>query len=183
MELRDREFFVYRIALGYTKYQVEDICLYIHEPILEELEQAQEVYLVSYQEAVVENVYTDQDILEIMRDKIDGGRIISIDLFSMEQLGKDTYLSDDIGGFALLWSRFAKRLRGSRAPKLLLSFTDLILRCMDIITVHLDASSVDLVDLHVKPSLHEYSPGQWEAAEEIEAIGYQQTKARLTDWE
>ena len=69
MELRDREFFVYRIALGYTKYQVEDICLYIHEPILEELEQAQEVYLVSYQEAVVENVYTDQDILEIMRDK------------------------------------------------------------------------------------------------------------------
>ena len=131
----------------------------------------------------VDGCVASNNPVQIMRDKIDGGRVISIDLFSMEQLGKDTYLSDDIGGFALLWSRFAKRLRGSRAPKLLLSFTDLILRCMDIITVHLDASSVDLVDLHVKPSLHEYSPGQWEAAEEIEAIGYQQTKARLTDWE
>lgn len=70
MELRDREFLVYRIGLGYMKYEAEDLILYIHEPTLEELYQAQEMYMKSYQEALFDNrIYTDEEMLEIMKDK------------------------------------------------------------------------------------------------------------------
>lgn len=69
MELRDREFFTYRIGLGYIKYEEKDIILYIHEPTLEELYDAQEQYRKAYQDAIFNKIYTDEEMLEIMRDK------------------------------------------------------------------------------------------------------------------
>lgn len=69
MELRDREFLIYRIGLGYTKYKEAGVALYIHEPTLEELYQAQEFYMEAYEEALFASIYTDADMLEIMRDR------------------------------------------------------------------------------------------------------------------
>ena len=123
--------------------------------------------------------------VEAMSEVIEGGKIISIDLFSVDQLEKEKIndVPEDISGFSLLLSRFTKRLRGSPVPKSLPSISELIERCVEINVSAVDSTSVRSVDLHVTPAFHKNYLFQWEDAEEIEAIGYQATKASLIDWD
>lgn len=68
MELRDREFFVYRIASGYLTYKDNNITLYIHNPNVDELYEAQEYALKCYEDSLFSGMYTREDIRIFMRD-------------------------------------------------------------------------------------------------------------------
>ena len=68
MELRDREFFVYRIAAGYLRYKDSYMTLYIHDPNVDELYQAQEHALECYDDSLFSGMYTREDVRCFMRD-------------------------------------------------------------------------------------------------------------------
>ena len=67
MELRDREFFVCQISAGYIKYRTEGIVLCVHEPNLDELYDAREVYNQAYEEAEFEGIYTAEEMFDVLR--------------------------------------------------------------------------------------------------------------------
>ena len=69
MELRDREFFVYRTTAGYLKYKGDNLTLYIHDPTVEELYDAQEYALECYEDSLFSGMYTRENMLNVLRDR------------------------------------------------------------------------------------------------------------------
>lgn len=66
MELRDREFFIYRISAGYVKYLNNDTVLYTYDPTIEELYDSKEYELEVYNDALL-NMYQIEELKEELK--------------------------------------------------------------------------------------------------------------------
>tara|TARA_B100000029_G_scaffold284648_1_gene278472 strand:+ start:7117 stop:8136 length:1020 start_codon:yes stop_codon:yes gene_type:complete len=69
MELRDREFFVYRIGVGYLKYKGDDLTLYVHDPTAEEAYEAQQYALQCYEDSLFSGMYTREVLEGVLKDR------------------------------------------------------------------------------------------------------------------
>ena len=130
----------------------------------------------------VDGAIVSNNPVEVMNTIVDGGRVISIDLFSMKQFGSNADLPDNVGGLSLLWSTMTNKLSNSASAKIIPTFPGIMQRCIEITTVRQDASAAKLADLHVRVPLDDYIGFEWKQAKKIESIGYETTKESLKDW-
>ena len=131
----------------------------------------------------VDGAIVSNNPVEVMNTIVDGGRVISIDLFSMKQFGSNADLPDNVGGLSLLWSTLINKLSNSASTKIIPTFPGIMQRCIEITTVRQDASAAKLADLHVRVPLDDYIGFEWKQAKKIESIGYETTKESLKDWD
>ncbi len=130
----------------------------------------------------VDGAIVSNNPVETMSAIVDGGRVISIDLFSMKQFGGNADLPDNVGGLSLLWSTLLNKLSNSGSAKTIPTFPGIMQRCIEITTVRQDESAAKLADVHVKAPLDDYIGFEWKQAKKIEELGYESTKESLKDW-
>jgi len=130
----------------------------------------------------VDGAIVSNNPVETMSAIVDGGRVISIDLFSMKQFGGNADLPDNVGGLSLLWSTLLNKLSNSGSTKIIPTFPGIMQRCIEITTVREDASAMKLAYLHVKVPLDDYVGFEWKQAKKIEDLGYESTKESLKNW-
>ena len=87
MEPYEREFYISRVCAGYLKYKINsELSVYIHPLSIDQKYDANEVYRDAYNEAMLNEVMTDDECLDML---------LKYDLWddekeeSMEKLGKD----------------------------------------------------------------------------------------------
>ena len=87
MEPYEREFYISRICAGYIKYKINpELSIYVHPLTIDQQYEANEVFRDAYNEALLSEVITGEECMEMLKD---------IDLWSdkeeesLERLGKD----------------------------------------------------------------------------------------------
>jgi len=87
MEQQDREFLYARIVSGYLRLKVSSgVIVLIKSPTVKQQYASQEVYKDSYEEAISQNMFTEEEALELLRES---GQWKPIDDKRIEQIPKD----------------------------------------------------------------------------------------------